>query len=184
MRGIRVGPARWSGIPLPQAGGKPKQQLSVPKIPPGISSFQWLFAGIFQDLKSYWFYDVPLWGGVGPLDQPDRDVMLELLRGEVFVPPDTLLPEFANCICEDWCDFCGFLEEPSPTLLACAAAPDDRQIKATADLLFMNVDSAFWVLHASDETLLQQTENHIENLEGFWLRPEADRDVFYGLSER
>lgn len=167
IQGIRVGPARWSGFDLPEKGRNAKHDLAS-TIPQGRSSFHHLFFPIRHDLAKFYWDEVPYWGGISPMSL-DLSEWLELLDDETFVPPDTLLPRFIDHLCEDWCDFCGF--DHRPTVAAEQYVIRDREpivARPEVTIAFMNIDSAFWIMHARDTELLARVESYIMRTDGFW----------------
>lgn len=166
MQTIHVGPARWSGTALPVKGGR-----VVPpppsRIPRGTSSFEFLFKAILPDLAKFHWNHVPLNNGQGFADE-NFAAMWALVRNEPLIPPDTMLPEFARYMCEDWCDFCGF-EKPPQDADRLDWQDRNGNIRPEVDIAFMNVDSAFWVMHCRDASLCQRVRDHLKQLPGFWV---------------
>ncbi len=170
MKGIRVGPARWSGIFF----DGPNRYPPASTIPREMSSFHFLFTPIKYDLAKFYWDEVPLIGRPAPAEElEERDTWLELLQDEQCIPPDTLLPRFIDFLAEDWCSFCGFENKPS-RLDGHIRNSELVSVGPEVALRFINVDSAFWLMFARDCSLIERVEAHISRLDGFWCESEEE----------
>lgn len=139
-------------------------------IPPGVSSFVFFFEPILYELGRYNWDHVPLVMPPNVVTE-DFDAAFELLLDEPYVPSGILLPEFANWIIEDWTHFYGFLDVPeNPAEFFRIARREPSLLEKIADIAFLNVDGAYWILYARDESLLNRVAEHVARKPGFYSR--------------
>ncbi len=166
MYGLRIEPSRWNAVPIWPATPEmnARHDLARRKIPNDCSSFWFFFEPIFPDLASCWLY----WGDECPLsgweDAPDVADAVGILPVEDYFPPNAILPRFANYVIEDWADLFFFKQPPCPYREFVRRRDDDRFLKRVVDLAFHNVDGAFWVFFARDETFVRRIRERIESL--------------------
>lgn len=165
VQGIRISPARYSGVHIGH-GGNVRQPAPAP-IPAHLSSFEYFFEPILSELARYYWTTLPL---IEPAEEDeDFDAMMALIASEPYVPPGTLLPEFARYMIEDWCDFAGFVTQPTWPMRETVWHCND-QIHTAVDIAFRNIDSAYWEMYSTDEGHLARVTQHVRNLSGIGVK--------------
>ena len=178
IRGLRVGPARWTGIPLSMNGEAAEARPKPPRIPRHESSFLFFFRPIIAKLGDLYLSDLPhiLWGE--PTKNPDYRAMCELLAedtsGDGWVPPRTFFPEFARYVGEgDWMDMSFVPEPPCPADQWYERRRTNQTFfRSAIHTWIVNVDGAYWQLVSKDQEMLDAVRQHMKGRDGFYCEPE------------
>jgi hypothetical protein len=175
IRGLVVGPARWTGIPLSMKGEKPGGATEPPAIPKHESSFLFFFRPIVPRLGELYLSGLPhlTWGR--PHDDPDYQAMCDLLDerpASEWVPPGMFFPQFARYVGEgDWMDLYFVTEPPCSVEAWYSRLTTGSFVQKFLHTWIHNVDGAYWELFSKDQATLDAVRSRMRGLEGFYCEP-------------
>jgi hypothetical protein len=130
----------------------------------GCCSFSIVFEPILADLRRFWWDCSPL---DSPAMQNDKQLaaVWAALDPERCIPPDTLLPRFAQYVKDfDWCTFYGFGSDPGAQDAVYGrieqSKSQDPGVAPDVEVVFQNIDGLYWIIFAKDASLLAKVQSH------------------------
>jgi len=97
-----------------------------------------------------------------------------------------LMPTYAEYVKDDWNTLFGFkigLSSPQKWMQRFDIENHEERVdwvQKTADIGFLNVDAAYWEIHARNIKIIETVQNHLKNIEGIQISPQ-DLATSYGI---